>query len=831
MTPIDYGWRRFWSVPTASVAITQDGYLDDPEQRWLGVSPNPAAVPFEGIASVPCLVLLGEPGMGKSRELADSAAAQRATGDPVLDFHLRDYQTDTALRDDIFYHPDFLAWSTGSSSLTLYLDGLDEGLLSIRQLATFLPSRLRRHPIERLRLRIACRTAEWPNVLEEALREIWGGEQVSVMELLPLRRDDVLAAARAEGITVAEEFLAEIARQGLGPLAAKPVTLNLLISFFNRHGGFPATQAELYRRGCELLCTEIDPARRAARLTGTLTSRQRLAVAARIAAVTIFGGRAAVWTAPEMGDVPDSDVTLSSFTGGQEWADNAAFDVGDSTIREVLGTGLFSSRGRDRLGWAHQTYAEFLAAWYLVTNGVSEEQILTLLLHSDGRIVPQLHEVAARVASLTPALFHALMSADPLVLLRADIANTTPQDRADFVATLLSAFDAGTIFDRDWGLRQYYRKLKHPELAAQLRPYIVGPTRSLVARCVATDIAEACACQEVQGELADVALDEIESIPIRANAALAVARIGDRDTRVRLDPLAVNMIVDDVEDELKGAALIAVWPDHLSAEALFAAIAGPRNETLFGNYQAFLSRHVAIGIAPKDLPLALRWVEQHPSRHGEQFAFRRLSDDIVDRAWHYLDAPDVLPAFAALARARLLEYEPIAGDRTDHPFRQALASEDAKRRSILEMVLRSLDNPDQDYTQLIHSETPLARDIDFEWLVDRLHAASTDDERHRWSTLVAGVFYAYPWTVARINIVLEVADKFSTLATKLEWVLTTVKLSSPEATRQKESYEIQQGRGRRERLLLKPSPKERIAVLLDRCEQETQMLGGFSTAI
>lgn len=106
MANVRYGWRRFWCAPTASVALTPEGYLADPEETFLStVSANPTATSLDGINSFPCLALLGEPGMGKSVEMADQVARQRSEGHAVLEFHLRDYQTDLLLRGDIFGSP------------------------------------------------------------------------------------------------------------------------------------------------------------------------------------------------------------------------------------------------------------------------------------------------------------------------------------------------------------------------------------------------------------------------------------------------------------------------------------------------------------------------------------------------------------------------------------------------------------------------------------------------------------------------------------------------------------------------------------------------------
>jgi hypothetical protein len=58
--------------------------LPDPEAEY-GEFYNPSIISFERIAHVPCLALLGEPGMGKSKILKEQYAITdqqvRATGD------------------------------------------------------------------------------------------------------------------------------------------------------------------------------------------------------------------------------------------------------------------------------------------------------------------------------------------------------------------------------------------------------------------------------------------------------------------------------------------------------------------------------------------------------------------------------------------------------------------------------------------------------------------------------------------------------------------------------------------------------------------------------
>src|SRR5262249_24968127 len=115
---------------------------------------------------------------------------------------------------------------------------------------------------------------------------------------------------------------------------------------------------------------------------------------------------------------------------------------------------------------------------------------------------------------------------DPQVLLGSDVSTMSAATREALVASLLRLFDAGALIDSDWEARARYRKLAHPDLAEQLRPFISDPTKNLLVRSVAIDIAQACQLGGLQGLLADVALDRADSEPVREQAAFAVTQVG-----------------------------------------------------------------------------------------------------------------------------------------------------------------------------------------------------------------------------------------------------------------------------------------------------------------
>ena len=194
---------------------------------------------------------------------------------------LRAYSSESLLVQRVFESRTIAAWKSGTRHLFLHLDSLDEALLRIDSLANLIESELPHLPTDRLSVRIACRTAVWPqHILERAFERIWGKEAVGVFELVPLRRIDVTTAAEDRGIDP-KAFIEALYDAKVVSFAIKPLTLGLLLSLFKQGGSLPRSIAELYRLGCRKLCEEQNPSRRGARRLGRLNPDQRLRLAGR----------------------------------------------------------------------------------------------------------------------------------------------------------------------------------------------------------------------------------------------------------------------------------------------------------------------------------------------------------------------------------------------------------------------------------------------------------------------------------------------------------------------------------------------------------------------
>src|SRR3712207_1747518 len=89
--------ERFWAKPTDPVALDQWGYLADPTAPIYGVSPNPHIRDTKAVCLHDCVVLLGEPGIGKTRALRGIRRALRATiakPDEIRLVGLKDYSNE-----------------------------------------------------------------------------------------------------------------------------------------------------------------------------------------------------------------------------------------------------------------------------------------------------------------------------------------------------------------------------------------------------------------------------------------------------------------------------------------------------------------------------------------------------------------------------------------------------------------------------------------------------------------------------------------------------------------------------------------------------------------
>ena len=289
------------------VSFDGAGWLVDPLSCGFGGgSRNPETRTSRAIDEEQVLVLLGEPGMGKSSELrSGTLTGVHAGSTQVAQFDLSEFPTLDRMEEVVFRGTEVTEWLASDQTLCLTLDSLDEARTQHRAAHRLILSYVRRWPKERLVLRVACRTADWPPSLLEGLLSAF--DAVGVYELLPLRRQDAEQLVPDE--RHATPFLSAVERARVVPLAARPLLLKLLWRQFEVDGALPDQAVEIYERGLLALADEFDQNRRDAR-SEHISARRQLDVAAWIAAVSVFSGSNKYWLggyaeAPDDAALPD----------------------------------------------------------------------------------------------------------------------------------------------------------------------------------------------------------------------------------------------------------------------------------------------------------------------------------------------------------------------------------------------------------------------------------------------------------------------------------------------------------------------------------------------
>jgi len=623
-----------------SLMVTPDGFLSEPPEGLLGFLTGQALGPPDGLEPVAAaaasgaLVVLGEPGVGKSTSLRRLVANLPAWEDAAAEENglawvdLIDVDEETfgevvvapLQRLPLLPGEDRLDQAVEpeqavAARLTLVLDGVDECPLEPKRLVGRLRRSLARRDLGRLHLLVGCRAADYPPGLHEFLTSLLA--HLRVVELAPLTRSNAAALTEDRGVDP-DAFLAAVVAAGAGALAAIPLTLDLLLRLYQRDGHLVDNAAALFEQGVLVLADEPDDDRRPHELLAG-SAPQRAAVAARISASLLLCGKAAVWSG-QIGEVPESDVPDGSLAGGSEHAAAGPFDVTPGLLAASLDTALFSSRGPSRLGLAHATFASYLAARHLIDHQLPEQQVRSLLTGASelGRdsIHPPLRELAAWLVALDPSRTAWLAGIDPYNIAVHAAVIESPGVRELLVRRLLEQADRVALLDRPWTRPRW--SLSHPGLADQLRPVLVAavaddptgrPSRQQVD--LAVQLARETDTAALVDELCKVAAEQGWDGYLRSWAARAAADL-DRDRAAsRLLGLLQELSAEaDPDDELRAEILAACWPERLSVDELLAALTPPRNQDLFGAYWS-LRHGLPEQLREQDLPAVLEWARQN----------------------------------------------------------------------------------------------------------------------------------------------------------------------------------------------------------------------------
>ncbi|WP_433261601.1 NACHT domain-containing protein [Actinosynnema sp. CS-041913] len=602
------------------------GFLDVSVRWWrtAGAALPGGLLTPEEASGGGALVLLGEPGVGKSsafRRLVDGLTdiTDQADGDKshaVLWVDGGDL-VDASFDELIGVHlkglaaPGQPAGELNHPRLTLVIDQLDES-----PMREWLPGRLGRAldriPRGAVRLLIACRTADYPPALTDVLnRHV---DDYVLADLAPLTRAQAVQLASTvhdDGQALVEAAVAV----GAGALASVPLTLELLVRIHNREGRLTGGPAALFAQGTRLLAEEPDRYRNSEQFSVD----QRLAVAGRIAARLLLSGRRSIWMGSGLDAREETDLVAGSLAGDQERTTSGVFDVSQAAMKETLGTALFTAHGQDRLGFRHSSLGAYLAARYVHDRDLPRHQLVSLFLvdapdrDTAGIPVP-LREAATWLVALDPANTEWLAAADAESLVAHSVIVDSEPIRSLVVARLLDHAGEVELSETGWVPGRW--QVAHPGLAEQLRPTLEstapGSEWSEHARVrLAVRLARDAAVAELADPLLAITEHDGWDIYERRHAAVTAMEAAPDIAAPRLRALLHTLhapadTTPPIEmEELEGTLLRLLWPHYLPLQEMLRHVR-PSQRSWYGEYERFVSE-MANDVHADDFDALLRW--------------------------------------------------------------------------------------------------------------------------------------------------------------------------------------------------------------------------------
>jgi len=682
---------------------------------------------LEKLRHVPCLILLGEPGMGKTYALRREHGS--LDDSPLFGFVTLHYvdlagsQGTENVRAQLFDNEVYREWKSGTHWLIFFIDSVDQSHTPVEHVITVICNELAAVDISRLQLRLVCRDYDWSLSLADALRHIWrnvDGAPVRVYQLAPLNVDDIRLAAKANGKDP-DTFIRQVEGANALPLATIPITLEMLL----QTGELTSNRRELYEKGIRRLCRQAGE-----RDVSEKRLSERVKAASSTAAVMLLSDRYRV-------DI-ESESIGGSVLSVRDLLRDSDLENEEKLARETLNTGLFEGAGQR--SWSHHSFGEYLAAVYLSSPEITVKEIVKSTTNGKGVFVTKLYEVLRWLIEMRPDVLKEIVECQPSLLLTTDLSHLDKQDFRRVYKAMLSLDDPYIYSRKTWNLKKF--RATHPIASQVLLPYLQDNEDNIYRRRFVLDLLECHVYPDMEDTLVDLVLNEYEDGVLRRLAARGVQKVGSIEAKLELKPYAFGKD-DDPNDEIKGYALQALWPEYLTAEELFEALCPPKCENLFGSYRHFLIEdNIICELQADDLYAALNWVAAQPSRHEMPYSLQDLPGKIMRKTWDNIHMPGVLEAFAQTAMQMTLRFDGIFGGNSydaqiSDDFEQAFVQASDARRELVLMTLPHLHAKNESGSRLTFCRPPLVVPEDLEWLLELLDSELDEARRSQLAELVA----------------------------------------------------------------------------------------------
>jgi len=550
----------------------------DPEQVAIesfsvAVSGDGPCLNWDDLLEKPRVVVLGEPGSGKTTEFIEKARVKDSAATLALFIPLERLVTEPV--ESALSKEDWRGFGKWSSDRKMkaffFLDSVDES--KRRTERDFLTALGRFYDevsegLSRCTIVISSRITEWrpiadtedfKRLLPTGTARTGFGEDMEapfIVEILPLDRSRVKIYAKARGINPPDSFLRALDDQSAWPFARRPLDVGSLVNYWKANGRL-GSLSELIESDLDRTLAETPERTREDNLSSGRAREGAEALGAAVVFCRQFEFAVPDSTHPAGSRAMDAELCLP---GG--WT--------PTERRALLNRAIFDGESFGRIRFHHRSVAEYLAAQWLtarIKSGCPLEKIYGLLFDtgSSDELIIRLslapvtawlacgsetwnREIRSRIVRAAPALFFQF----------GDPACFSPDYRRDLLQGLIDRY-AG---------RQDVWLGKEPESLARLADPELGPffCDAILNRELPEEIRDVFLAMVRHGalsdcveEILDVLSDSLETNSLKSGVAATVRDAGTRKNKEELFDIVKGW--SSIESTLCAFVCEAIYPD------------------------------------------------------------------------------------------------------------------------------------------------------------------------------------------------------------------------------------------------------------------------------
>jgi hypothetical protein len=578
-------FNRFIELDRRFLDVTE---LTEPEESALrsytaSLLGKEAGIGWADLLESRIVVILGEPGSGKTWELRNQAKLLKNRG--FAFFIPLDRLVEGPLERALYPADErqFLEWVKKGGQVTFFLDSVDEGKFRKQQdFARALDSFVRGVGLPRIRIVrivISSRVSEWRIHAdrEEIFQRFdltWSDKQGAdksttktpefrVVQLEPLDRSRVRKFAEEIGLENPKLFLEAIDIQHAWEFVRRPIDVADLISYWLEHGQL-GTLSELIEFNLSKNLRETPERIQNDPLTPQLSRTG----AECLGAAVIFCQRFNFFIPDTIPPADTSGALVAEQCLPSDWS--------SAMGRAMLSRAIFDAASYGRIRFHHRRIAEYVTASWLaqrMKEGCPYPVLENLLFcHHESRMIirPSLRPVAAWLAigneSWNRRLReHILTSAPDLFLTLGDPQSLPVEYKKSIIQNLIARYRGRQriFLDAD---AEAMSRMANPALSPLIVTLLEETTTPIDIKLLLLQIIR-------HGRLRDcldVALNIVESqnepILLKSYAVAAIRDIGDKEARRRLSEISERF--DRIENHLCALILEAIYPEAIGPQSL-----------------------------------------------------------------------------------------------------------------------------------------------------------------------------------------------------------------------------------------------------------------------